>query len=38
VSATPAEELMARYGRSAPEGLEDGAPRSVFVSAVRSGS
>jgi methyltransferase (TIGR00027 family) len=37
VSATPAEELMARYGRSAPEGLEDGAPRSVFVSAVRSG-
>jgi methyltransferase (TIGR00027 family) len=38
VSATPAEELMARYGRSAPEGLEDGAPRSVFVSAARSGS
>jgi methyltransferase (TIGR00027 family) len=37
VSATPAEELMARYGRSAPEGLEDGAPRSVFVSAARSG-
>jgi hypothetical protein len=30
--------LMARYGRSAPEGLEDGAPRSVFVSAARSGS
>jgi methyltransferase (TIGR00027 family) len=38
VSATPAEELMARYGRSAPKGLEDGAPRSVFVSAARSGS
>ena len=38
VSATPAEELMARYGRSAPEGLEDGAPRSVFVSAARSAS
>jgi methyltransferase (TIGR00027 family) len=38
VSATPADELMARYGRSAPEGLEDGAPRSVFVSAARSGS
>jgi methyltransferase (TIGR00027 family) len=37
VSATPAEELMARYGRTAPEGLEDGAPRSVFVSAARSG-
>jgi methyltransferase (TIGR00027 family) len=38
VSATPAEELMARYGRAVPEGLEDGAPRSVFVSAARSGS
>jgi methyltransferase (TIGR00027 family) len=38
VSATPADELMARYGRSAPEGLEDGAPRSVFVSAARAGS
>jgi methyltransferase (TIGR00027 family) len=38
VSATPAEELMARYGRSAPEGLEDGAPRSVFVCAARSDS
>ncbi|HWS93895.1 MAG TPA: class I SAM-dependent methyltransferase, partial [Mycobacterium sp.] len=35
VSATPAEELMARYGRSTPEGLEDDAPRSVFVSAAR---
>jgi hypothetical protein len=33
-----AVELMARYGRSAPEGIEDGAPRSVFVSAARSGS
>jgi methyltransferase (TIGR00027 family) len=38
VTATPADELMARYGRSAPEGLEDGAPRSVFVSAARAGS
>jgi methyltransferase (TIGR00027 family) len=38
VSATPSEELMGRYGRSAPEGLADGAPRSVFVSAARSGS
>jgi methyltransferase (TIGR00027 family) len=37
VSATPSEELMARYGRTAPEGLEGGAPRSVFVSATRSG-
>lgn len=38
VSAAPADELMASYSRSAPEQLEDGAPRSVFVSAVRSGS
>ena len=38
VSATLAEELMAGYGRSAPEGLADGAPRSVFVSAARSAS
>ena len=38
VSATPADELMARYGRSAPQGLDDAAPRSVFVSAARSGS
>jgi methyltransferase (TIGR00027 family) len=38
VSAVPSGELMARYGRSAPEGIEDGAPRSVFVSAARSGS
>jgi methyltransferase (TIGR00027 family) len=38
VSATPAEELMARYGRHAPEGLVDGRPRSVFVSAARSAS
>ena len=36
VSATPAEELMARYGRSVPEGTEDGRPRSVFVSATLS--
>jgi methyltransferase (TIGR00027 family) len=36
VSATPAEELMARYRRSVPEGTEDGRPRSVFVSAARS--
>jgi len=38
VSATPAEELMARYGRSVPEGTQDGRPRSVFVSAARSAS
>jgi methyltransferase (TIGR00027 family) len=40
VSATPAEELMARYGRSAPEGPEgtDRTPRNVFVSAARSAS
>ncbi len=38
VSAVPAHELMARYERHASLGIEDGAPRSVFVSAVRSGS
>jgi methyltransferase (TIGR00027 family) len=38
VSATPAEELMARYGRTLPEGTRDGRPRSVFVSAARSAS
>ena len=27
---------MARYGGGDPEGLADGAPRSVFVSAARS--
>lgn len=37
VSAVPAEELMARYGRPVPEGIDDGAPRSVFISAARSG-
>ncbi len=38
VTATPSEELMARYGRRMPEGLDDGPPRSVFVSAARSAS
>jgi methyltransferase (TIGR00027 family) len=38
VSVTPAEELMARYGRTVPEETPDGRPRSVFVSAARSAS
>ena len=38
VSATPAEELLARYGRTVPEGTPDGRPRTVFVSAARSAS
>jgi methyltransferase (TIGR00027 family) len=38
VSVQTAEELMARYDRQPPDGIEDGAPRSLFVSAQRSGS
>ncbi|OSC42745.1 class I SAM-dependent methyltransferase [Mycobacterium decipiens] len=38
VSAAPADKLMAGYGRSVPEQLDDGAPPSVFVAAVRSGA
>jgi len=41
VTATPSEELLARYGRRGPQGPEevaDGPPRSVFVSAARSAS
>ncbi|KAA1251360.1 SAM-dependent methyltransferase [Mycobacterium simiae] len=38
VAAAPAEELMARYGRPAPAGIDDGAPRTVLISAARSGS
>jgi methyltransferase (TIGR00027 family) len=35
VSAAPAKELMARYGRRPPEGIADGIPRGRFVSAQR---
>ncbi len=38
VSATPADELLTRYGRTVPEGTPDGRPRSMFVSAARSAS
>jgi methyltransferase (TIGR00027 family) len=38
VSVLRAEEMMARYDRHPPEGIEDGTPRSLFVSAQRSGS
>jgi methyltransferase (TIGR00027 family) len=36
VSVLTAEEMMARYDRHLPEGIEDGAPRSLFVSGERS--
>ncbi|MGH3559871.1 MAG: SAM-dependent methyltransferase [Mycobacterium sp.] len=36
VSVSTAEETMARYDRHPPEGIEDGVPRSLFVSGVRS--
>lgn len=36
VSVQTAVEMMARYDRHPPEGIEDGAPRSLFVSAQRS--
>jgi methyltransferase (TIGR00027 family) len=35
VSVQTAEEMMARYDRHPPEGIEDGAPRNLFVSAER---
>jgi methyltransferase (TIGR00027 family) len=38
VSVLTAEEMMAHYDRHPPEGIEDGTPRSLFVSAQRSGS
>jgi methyltransferase (TIGR00027 family) len=36
VSVLTAEAMMALYDRQPPEGIEDGAPRSLFVSAQRS--
>jgi methyltransferase (TIGR00027 family) len=38
VSVLTAKEMMAGYDRHPPEGIEDGTPRSLFVSAQRSGS
>jgi methyltransferase (TIGR00027 family) len=33
VTATPSDELMASYGRSSPEGLEEASPTHWFISA-----
>jgi methyltransferase (TIGR00027 family) len=35
-TVTQSPQLMADYGRSVPEGIEDTSPRTQFVSAVRS--
>jgi methyltransferase (TIGR00027 family) len=37
VTVTPAEQLMARYDRRPPQGIEDAAPKTLFVSAERAG-
>lgn len=37
VTVTPAEELMAGYGRRPPRDVDDAAPRSLFVAAERAG-
>ncbi|MCV7101189.1 class I SAM-dependent methyltransferase [Mycobacterium palustre] len=36
VTVTPAEELMARYDRRPPQGIEDAVPKSLFVAAERT--
>jgi methyltransferase (TIGR00027 family) len=36
VTATPSDELMTRYGRPTPEGLEEVSPTHLFVSAQRT--
>jgi len=36
-TVTPAEELMAGYGRTPPQDIEDAAPRTLFVTAQRAG-
>lgn len=38
VTATAAEELMAGYGRTPPQGIEDATPRTLFVTAQRRGT
>lgn len=35
VKATPSQELMAKYGRGIPDGIEDTTPRTVFVYGAR---
>jgi methyltransferase (TIGR00027 family) len=37
VTVTPAEDLMAGYDRRPPQGIEDAAPRTLFVAAERAG-
>jgi methyltransferase (TIGR00027 family) len=37
VTVAPAEELMARYDRRFPEGIEDAVPKALFVAAERTG-
>ena len=37
VTVTPAEQLMARYVRRPPQGIEDAAPKTLFVAAERAG-
>lgn len=37
VTVTPAEELMARYDRRPPQGIEDGIPGTLFVAAEQAG-
>jgi hypothetical protein len=34
---TEAVDLMARYNRRPPKGIDDGPPRTLFVSAERAG-
>jgi methyltransferase (TIGR00027 family) len=38
VTVTPAEELMARYDRRPPQGIDDAAPQTLFVAAERTGA
>ena len=37
VTVTPSDELMASYGRTAPEEVEDTVPGNLFVAAERTG-
>ena len=37
VTVTPAEQLMGRYDRRPPLGIEDAAPKTLFVAAERAG-
>ena len=37
LTVTPAEQLMAHYDRRPPQGIEDAAPKTLFVAAERAG-